>query len=547
LITLTHDQTLQRSTDGGMTWKRFNVPGWQYFYPVPSPVVGSPIDSRSWYVTSTSGPGMVTTDGGETWKSIKEDGGLIAFGAVPGLMYAQKFGIWAGSGGGGNPAKGLQVSFDNGATWRDTATFPEVISLSGIVPSPSDARIVYAYGSSDVLRSDDQGATWTASTAPFALPPFNNALAVDSVDPNVLYAAYYGRAQESVWSSLDAGKTWTPSPLKWIVNVVADPLERGRAYAFSYGGNVYETRDSGKTWVAAEGNSATELDPAMTPTGVAGPLMAAVANNSGRRTGVKPAGASGVFSVGLTDGALALGSDLWWNPAESGAGFTITQHASTNPFIVWYTYDVTGAPVWRVVPGGKWTDRTFTGTLYETTGPAYFLGAFDSSRVASRAVGTATLRFDDENNAVITATTTGGASGEKRITRQIFGGDTPRDSYADLWWNGSESGWGIGINHQGNRIFATWYVYGDDGKPLWVVMPDSVLTTEFVGVIAGQSATGDIYTTRGPAAGTPFDPSKVLSTKVGSAKLLFRSLNDGTLEYTAFGRTETRAITRQPF
>src|SRR5689334_17669973 len=94
--------------------------------------------------------------------------------------------------------------------------------------------------------------------------------------------------------------------------------------------------------------------------------------------------------------SLALGSDLWWNPAESGAGLSITQHASNNLFVVWYTYDAAGAPVWRVVPGGAWNDRTFTGEMYETIGPAFFAGAFDPSRVASRRVGTVKLHFDDE-------------------------------------------------------------------------------------------------------------------------------------------------------
>ena len=48
----------------------------------------------------------------------------------------------------------------------------------------------------------------------------------------------------------------------------------------------------------------------------------------------------------------------------------------------------------------------------------------------------------------------------------------PTDNYQGMWWNapaGSESGWGINFAHQGDTIFATWFTFGLDGKPLWLV------------------------------------------------------------------------------
>src|SRR5204862_236734 len=41
-----------------------------------------------------------------------------------------------------------------------------------------------------------------------------------------------------------------------------------------------------------------------------------------------------------------------------------------------------------------------------------------------------------------------------------------------LWWHapaGSESGWGINFTHQGDIVFATWFTYGSDGTPWWLV------------------------------------------------------------------------------
>ena len=74
-------------------------------------------------------------------------------------------------------------------------------------------------------------------------------------------------------------------------------------------------------------------------------------------------------------------------------------------------------------------------------------------------------------------------------------------------------------------------------------MPDA----KVVMVNGVPSASGDIYTTRGPSSSTPFDPSQVVATKVGTATLTFRPEGDAVLSSTAFGRTETRTITRQPF
>jgi hypothetical protein len=78
-------------------------------------------------------------------------------------------------------------------------------------------------------------------------------------------------------------------------------------------------------------------------------------------------------------------------------------------------------------------------------------------------------------------------------------------------------------------------------------MPDAFVVPQFAGAIVFPGASGDIYTTRGPAEGTPFDPAKVVATRVGTAKLSWFSQNSVYLEYTAFGKTETRTVRRQPF
>jgi photosystem II stability/assembly factor-like uncharacterized protein len=545
LLAQKYDTSLVRSADGGKTWTPFSVPFRPWGSGFPSVAVGSPHDSRTWYLLGSDGKGRLTHDGGETWADvpIPIPTALVSFGATPQLLYAAGADT---SGFGGYNGVSAQVSTDGGVTWRETGRYPRELSAPKLLASPSDARVVYVQGRNGVFRSGDGGDTWRDVTPPLPTPPLAPTLAaltVDGADPDVLYVHSFSLWDRTTWTSRDGGGTWVQAPLEWIVNTVADPLQRGRAYAFSHNATVYETRDAGLTWAVAE----REARPVTSPADPAYP-PSVVTFVQGRRIALNVAGGK-VSSVDLTHGALALGSDLWWNPAESGAGLTITQHASNNPFVVWYTYDATGAPVWRVVPGGTWDDRAFSGDLYETTGPAYFGVPFDPARVASRKVGTATLRFDDESNATFTYEPASGARVEKRITRQAFAPPTPptQDSVADLYWNPAESGWGIAINHQSSRIFATWYAYGDDGKPVWIVMPDAELRAEFAGAILSPAASGDIYTTRGPPEGTPFDPARVVSTKVGTARLFWYSQNSAYLEYTAFGRAETRTIRRQAF
>jgi hypothetical protein len=69
--------------------------------------------------------------------------------------------------------------------------------------------------------------------------------------------------------------------------------------------------------------------------------------------------------------ALANYQDLWWNPAESGWGVTITHQADTM-FAALFTYDRSGNDLWLVMTQGtRQADGTWRGDLYRTRGPAF--------------------------------------------------------------------------------------------------------------------------------------------------------------------------------
>lgn len=117
----------------------------------------------------------------------------------------------------------------------------------------------------------------------------------------------------------------------------------------------------------------------------------------------------------------------------------------------------------------------------------------------------------------------------------------PLANYSDLWWNPSESGWGIGIHqHISDTIFATWFVYGVDGKPLWYVMPEGEWTTP-------QTYSGPIYRTTGPYFAGPFNASAVVPTLAGSGTLLFLAYDQARFTYSVDGVMSQKEIQRQSF
>jgi lysyl endopeptidase len=111
-----------------------------------------------------------------------------------------------------------------------------------------------------------------------------------------------------------------------------------------------------------------------------------------------------------------------------------------------------------------------------------------------------------------------------------------------MWWNPNESGWGINvIQHPSENIFVVWFTYEFDGTQTWFTLPDGTWTSS-------NTYTGTVYATSGPAATTsPFNPSTVRVTAVGTATLSFADANSGTWSYNVYGISGARSIIRQSF
>lgn len=244
---------------------------------------------------------------------------------------------------------------------------------------------------------------------------------------------------------------------------------------------------------------------------------------------------------------------LWWNSSESGWGVNFN-HQGTILFATLFTYDSGGAPLWLVMPAGRLqSGSTYSGELYRTTGPAFNAVPFTPITDANLTqMGTMSVTFAGSDAATLTYTVNG-ISVTKSITRQVFGtraaNCTPTTAsrasltnYQDLWWNATESGWGVNVTHQDNTLFATLFTYDATGQGMWLVMPAGFRQ-------ADGSYLGDLYQTTGPAFNAnPFTPITGANlTTVGTMRFRFTSGDSATLTYSVNGSQVTKSVTRQVF
>jgi hypothetical protein len=306
--------------------------------------------------------------------------------------------------------------------------------------------------------------------------------------------------------------------------------------------------------------------------------------NGFERWGASRAGAGesdrGLAVVAVADGVLAIGAltqpsqppgvslvkfgngtkrpegfnvqGLWWKDAsESGWGVNLTQQGDLL-FATWFTYDERGQGMWLVMSSGERVgDNAYAGTLYRTRGPAFHAVPFESTKVATIAVGTASFSFADAGHGTFRYTVNG-TSGTKAITRQVFSTlptcglgleNAGLPNYQDLWWSrgGSEAGWGLNVTHQGDTLFITWFTYDSGGDAMWLV--GSSLARTGNGTYAGT-----LYRTIGPAFDSvPWNASQVGIAPAGHATLVFGDNDNGAFTYTLDGVSQSKQISRQVF
>jgi hypothetical protein len=117
--------------------------------------------------------------------------------------------------------------------------------------------------------------------------------------------------------------------------------------------------------------------------------------------------------------------------------------------------------------------------------------------------------------------------------------DIPKSAITGLWWNPSESGWGVTITQQTSVMFITLFTYDASGNPSWYVASNCA--------VSGAGCVGDLYKVTGGAVPTATWNANVAATKVGTMTLAFTDNDTGSMSYSINGANGFKQIVRQMF
>ncbi len=223
-----------RSTDRGASWKVVST------YPHPASALDTGADASS-LVMATGAAGLelspaFSTDRGTSWLP----------GTGPSSEWAHAAGDPSRTGrffvaravATGTP---LASTADGGASWADCAALPLPVHVTGIGVLPGGGPLVLATdtpGASPVYRSNDGGATWTASAT--GIGAGEAALCAFAGNPPAAYVA----TDRTVYASYDGGTTWCDAgaglPEKPYTAVCASGGASNTVYAGASDGTFYE-------------------------------------------------------------------------------------------------------------------------------------------------------------------------------------------------------------------------------------------------------------------------------------------------------------------
>lgn len=236
-------------------------------------------DPSTFYVGTASGGLWKTVNKGTTWTPIFDDQGTSSIGDVA-VSPSDPEILWVGTGEANNRQSssfgdGVYRSLDGGKSWshrglRDSGHIGKVV----IDPSSPERVFVAALGSlwraggeRGVYRTLDGGRTWERVLA-IDEDTGVTTLALDPINPNVLYAAAYQRRRtpwgfdgggpgSGLYKTTDGGDTWvrlSGGLPEGILGRIGVAVFRGNArivYALvehETEGGLYRSDDRGRSW-----------------------------------------------------------------------------------------------------------------------------------------------------------------------------------------------------------------------------------------------------------------------------------------------------------
>lgn len=369
LYALTATNGVFRSPNSGATWERANAglpPEVSDFAAAGSGVL--------YAVHRSSATVWRTLDDGASWEATGSaiPGGLLAWGVAADGTAPGNLWVAAQEGEGTR----LFTSDDFGDHWTPAGSHPSTALDLAATPSLPGTIFLSPLHGGYVVRTDDNGLTWT----PMYYARHWRQLAVDVQDPSRLLSLR--QSPPSVYESLDGGTSWhllaeLAEPLGYEARAIAiDPTDGDRLTAV-FRNNLWESTDGGLTWARSE-----PIDPLLDLTD-----LVVVSDTASARMLLTPEGiyrgSSGYGRLGVR-GLEARASAWIWSAAEkprvvaagglgSGPWLSVNAGARWRPRTrsllahgVWNTafagtpdgstlYLGQGGDLWRSRLGGPWT------------------------------------------------------------------------------------------------------------------------------------------------------------------------------------------------
>jgi hypothetical protein len=164
----------------------------------------------------------------------------------------------------------------------------------------------------------------------------------------------------------------------------------------------------------------------------------------------------------------------WWNPAESGRGYSI-ETRNGKVFMASFLYDSSTQSVWYA------TSATLAASSFSSTLDLYgngqtLTGAYQAPQLIGQ-VGSVSLSLTSSTVGLLSL-----AGWQTSIQRFPIGGSSTTAPAAGMpetgwWWNSAESGRGFFFEVQGTTLFMAGYLYNSTGSAFWVTSSGAMTST----------------------------------------------------------------------
>jgi photosystem II stability/assembly factor-like uncharacterized protein len=304
-------------------------------------VVLDPTLPRMVYAGSPDGVAK-SIDGGQTWNQANQgltstDVRDIAIDPTDTrILYA---GVLTGL------TRGVFRSADRGRSWapRDSGLGNRDVNVLEV--DASNHLVLYAGTTTTIFKSTNAGQSWSQSG--FGLPTDVDieAVAVDPLDGQVLYAGTEDASQggDGVYKSEDGGASWFPSSTPELADLgvlalLIDPAAPDTVYAGTkdWAGNgdggVFKTTDGGSTWIRLTRGSAV------------------------RALGLSPTNPDIIYAVGDDGASRSSDGGTSWKAVNQGLANDALQSVAIHPSSPAVAF-VSGPGVFKTTRGGvRWVD-----------------------------------------------------------------------------------------------------------------------------------------------------------------------------------------------